>query len=81
MASLIPRADLAAVLPAIKMLVERYGHPDEIPLGALAAEGVPSATAEKCEALLSSEQFPPDAAPAVAKWLRLIGDFAESNHV
>ena len=77
MSDLIPRADMALILPAVKKLVERHGHPDEIPMGALAAEGVPAATAEKCEALLTSEQFPAEAAPAVAKWLRMIGEFSE----
>lgn len=76
MSALIPRADHELIVPAIKRLVEKHGHPDEIPMGALAAEGVPPATAEKCEALLTSEQFPADVGPAVAKWLRLIGEFS-----
>jgi len=73
---LIPSADMARILPAIKKLIEQHGHPDEIPMGALAAEGVPPSTAKKCEALLTSEQFPAEAGPAVAKWLRLIGKFS-----
>jgi hypothetical protein len=67
---------MALILPAVKKLVERHGHPDEIPMGALAAEGVPPVTAEKCEALLTSEQFSAEAGQAVAKWLRLIGEFS-----
>ena len=69
-----PRADLALIAPAIDRLVKRYGHPDVIPIGQLAMEGVPPSTAQKCEALLTSELFPERADQAVAKWLRLIED-------
>ena len=75
MSALIPAADHEAIIRAITVLVHRHGHPDEIPLGALADDGVPPGTAEKCEALLSTDdQIISDPAKAIARWLRLIGD-------
>lgn len=76
MSQLIPRADHPAILTAVKKLVERHGHPDAIPMGALATEGVPAETAKKCEALLTSEDYPSEAGAAVAKWMRVIGEFS-----
>jgi hypothetical protein len=69
---LIPRRDMAVIMAAIEVLVERYGHPDHVPLGSLEQTGVPHDTALKCEALLIDEQLPAECASAVAKWRRLI---------
>ena len=74
---LIHKHDFQFIRAAIEELVNEYGHPDDIPLGALAQKGVEPSVAEKCEALLSSEDFPEDHGEAVAKWLRVIGEFSE----
>lgn len=76
MDSLIPRSEIPLIAASIQALVEKHGHPDEIPIGSLAECGIDPAAAEKCEALLTSEDFPEDVGRAVAKWLRLIGDYS-----
>ena len=75
--ALIPRSEIAALSAAILALVNQYGHPDEIPVNALIGAGISPDTAEKCFALLTSESFPSDPTRAVAKWMRLIGEFSE----
>lgn len=77
MGALIPREEIPLIAEAIRSLVEKHGHPDEIPIGSLAECGIDAEVAEKCEALLTSEMFPEDCGAAVAKWLRLIGEFSE----
>ena len=72
---LIPRRDMVVIMAAIEVLVERYGHPDDVPLGSLEQTGVPHDTALKCEALLLNEQLPAETASAVAKWRRLIVEY------
>jgi hypothetical protein len=76
-AELIPKSDLCSITTAVCELVNEHGYPDDIPIGALAQKGVEPRVAEKCEALLRSEDFPEDSGQAVAKWLRLIGEFSE----
>lgn len=75
--TLIRTSEIPKIAEAVKHLVNRYGHLDEIPLSEAAAEGVNPDDAEKCEALLTSEGMPEEPARAVAKWLRLIGEFSE----
>jgi hypothetical protein len=74
---MIDRNQIQMVEKAVTKLVKEFGHPDEIPMGALAKEGIDPSTAEQCEALLTSEDFPEDSMRAVAKWMRLIGEFSE----
>lgn len=74
---MIPRNEISLVVDVVQALVLKYGHPDEIPMGSLAQKGVNAVTAEKCEALLTSEDFPSDPGAATAKWLRLIGDYSK----
>jgi len=66
---------LPTIAAAIHEAVNEYGHPDDIPLHSLT--GVDRATAEKCFALLTSEELPPKPSAAVAKWIRMIGDSSE----
>ena len=73
---MIPKAELKALADSIRTAVNKHGHPDELEQADL--ENVSEATAEKAFAILTSEPFPADASEAVAKWLRLIGDFSDS---
>jgi hypothetical protein len=56
--------------------VNQHGHPDEVPIDALVKLGIDHETADKCMALLTSEDFPGDPVAAVAKWVRLVGEFS-----
>jgi len=73
--TLIPKTEIKALSEAIRDAVNKHGHIDEIEQADL--EGISEETAEKAFALLTSEEFPTDEGEAVAKWLRLIGDFSE----
>ena len=77
MAALIPRSELPAVLTALEKAMDDYGHPDAVPAECFTGEGVTSATAEKCLALLESDDIPLDPTEAFATWSRLIGEFSE----
>ena len=72
---LIPRSELEALADSIRAAVNKHGHPDELEQADL--EGVSESIAEKAFALYTSEAFPSDKGEAIAKWLRLIGDFSE----
>lgn len=74
--TLIPKSELPLIAAAIGELVQKYGHPDEIPVTALAECGIDPDAAEKCFALLTSEVMPDNPAMATAKWLRIIGDYS-----
>ena len=73
----IPRVEIPLIADAIRVLVNRHGHPDEIPIGSLAECGIDPAAAEMCEVMLTNEDFPSEPHLAVAKWLRMIGEFSE----
>jgi phosphoglycolate phosphatase-like HAD superfamily hydrolase len=75
---MIPKEELKALADAIRAAVNEHGHPDNLEQADL--KGVSEATAEKAFALLTSELFPADKGEAVAKWLRLIGDFNPSTN-
>jgi hypothetical protein len=70
----IPESELPAIVAAIEEAVREYGHPENIPPGAL--RGVETDTADKCFALLKAERLPEDAVRATERWCRLIGEFA-----
>lgn len=72
----IPSAEIPLIADAIRVLVNKHGHPDEIPIGALAECGIDAEAAEMCEVLLTEENFPAEPHLAVSKWLRMIGDFS-----
>ena len=72
---MIPKTEIKALSEAIRDAVNKHGHPDNLEQADLV--GVSEATAEKAFALLTSETFPAEEGEAVARWLRLIGDFSE----
>jgi hypothetical protein len=74
---LLPVDLVESIGVAIRELAKEYGHPNEIPKGALAQIGIEPGVAQRCEALLNSEDFPKDAGRAVGKWLWLIGELPE----
>jgi hypothetical protein len=76
---MIPLSHHESIIKAVQALVIQYGHPDEIPVGELSKRGVPAVSAEKCEALLTSEDMPKNTAAAVAKWMRLIAEFTDNG--
>lgn len=73
---LIPKKDIDKISEAIRAAVNKHGHPDDIPITALTEAGIEQETADKCFALLTSEDFPSNPGQATAKWLRLIGEFS-----
>ena len=74
---MIPKTEIKALSEAIRDAVNKHGHPDDLEQSDL--KGVTDETAEKAFAILTSELFPADQGEAVAKWLRLIGEFTEGN--
>jgi hypothetical protein len=69
---MIPAPQLLSLTETVMSLVERYGHPDDIPLGSLVLEGVDPFIAEQCEILLVESEYSGDSEAAVAKWLQQI---------
>lgn len=74
---IIPKAELPVITAAITDLVNRFGHPDEIPLGEMEKLGVSRDSADLCMTLLTDELYPDNAAPAAAKWMRKIAEITK----
>jgi hypothetical protein len=76
---MIPRKEIPALEEAIRKAVNEHGHPDELEQANIEGEGISPDTAEVAFALLTSDLFPTDPGEAVAKWLRLIGEYSEGG--
>lgn len=66
--------ELPTLTEAIRRLVAKHGHPDEIPISALVEEGVEQEVSDICFEILTGRDFPADPGAATAKWMRLIGE-------
>lgn len=73
---MIPEPQLDSITATVMSLVDRYGHPDDIPLGSLVEEGIDPTTAEQCELLLVESEYPSDSKAAADKWIGQIEELA-----